>query len=281
MGSVHAYETASGGRQYRIAYRRPDHTQTQERGFGTNRSAEPRLAELELAKHRGDCVAPSVGPVTAGMVGAAWLESRPGDLKPSTPRRIESAWKIHVELKRGERQLGSIRHSEVQTWIASLAKTHSLTAVRRCHELLAGILEVGARDRRLSRNVARDIKLPRKLGKERAYLTDAQVTELVAIAKHPDLVVFLAYTGLRWGEATALRIKHVDTVRRRVRVEENAVEAGSQVIIGTPKTHKERTVPYPVFLAPVIDHLVATRPRDALRFGDGDHFIRRAKSTTG
>lgn len=37
----------------------------------------------------------------------------------------------------------------------------------------------------------------------------------------------------------------------------------------------------PVFFGPVIEHLVATRPRDALLFGDGDHFIRRAKSTTG
>lgn len=108
------------------------------------------------------------------------------------------------------------------------------------------------RHRRLSRNVARDIKLPRKVGKERAYLSHAQVAELAAIVKHPDLVVFLAYTGLRWGEATALRIRHVDTVRRRLRVEENAVEVGSQVIIGTPKTHEKRTVPYPMFLAPVI-----------------------------
>lgn len=59
------------------------------------------------------------------------------------------------------------------------------------------------------------------------------------------------------------------------------MEVGSQVITGTPKTHEKRTVPYPVFLASVIEHLVATRRRDALLFGDGDHFIRRAKSTTG
>lgn len=48
----------------------------------------------------------------------------------------------------------------------------------------------------------------------------------------------------------------------------------------TPSTHEKRTVPYPCSSA---GHraLVATRPRDALIFGDGDHFIRRAKSTTG
>ncbi len=205
------------------------------------------------------------------------MDSRSGDLKPSPQRTIQSAWRIHVEPKWGDRQIGSIRHSEIQIWVPALSKTHSATTVRRCHEVLASVLEVAVRDRRLARNVARDIKLPRKVGKERAYLSHAQVAHLAAIAKHPDLVVFLAYTGLCWGEA----IKHVDTVRRRVRVEENAVEVGSQVIIGTPKTHEKRQVRYPAFLAPTIEHLVATRPRDALLFGDGDYFIRRAKSTTG
>ncbi|WP_060915776.1 tyrosine-type recombinase/integrase [Microbacterium oleivorans] len=281
MGSIHAYTTASGSRLYRIAYRRPDHSQTNERGFRTKRAAELRLAEVELSKHRGDYVDPSEARITVGMIGASWIDSRSGDLKPSTRRTIQSAWRIHVEPKWGDRQIGSIRHSEIQIWVAALSKTHSATTVRRCHEVLASVLEVAVRDRRLARNVARDIKLPRKVGKERAYLSHAQVAQLAAIAKHPDLVAFLAYTGLRWGEATALRIKHVDTVRRRVRVEENAVEVGSQVIIGTPKTHEKRQVRYPAFLAPTIEHLVATRPRDALLFGDGDHFIRRAKSTTG
>lgn len=281
MGSIHAYTTASGSRLHRIAYRRPDHSQTNERGFRTKRAAELRLAEVELSKHRGDYVDPSEARITVGMIGTSWIDSRSGDLKPSTQRTIQSAWRIHVEPKWGGRQIGSIRHSEIQIWVAALSKTHSATTVRRCHEVLASVLEVAVRDRRLARNVARDIKLPRKVGKERAYLSHAQVAQLAAIAKHPDLVVFLAYTGLRWGEATALRIKHVDTVRRRVRVEENAVEVGSQVIVGTPKTHEKRQVRYPAFLAPTIEHLVATRPRDALLFGDGDHFIRRPKSTTG
>jgi len=204
-----------------------------------------------------------------------------GDLKPSTQRTIQSARRIHVEPKWGDRQIGSIRHSEIQIRVSALSKTHSATTVRRCHEVLASVLEVAVRDRRLARDVARYIKLPTKVGKERAHLSHAQVAQLASIAKHPDLVVLLAYTGLRWGEATALRIKHVDTVRHRVRIEESAVEVGSQVIVGTPKTHEKRQMRYPAFLAPTIEHLVATRPRDALLFGDGDHFIRRAKSTTG
>lgn len=281
MGSVYPYQTKAGKRLYRIVYRRPDNSQTQERGFTRKRDAELRLAEVEVSKGRGDYVDPGDARATLRTLGTAWLASRSADLKPSTYRTTESTWRMHVDVKWGARAIGSIRHSEVQAWIAELATIRSATTVRRAHEILAGILDVAVRDRRLSRNPARDIKLPRKVGKSRAYLTHAQVATLAGNAKHPELVVFLAYTGLRWGEATGLRVKHVDTARRRVSVEENAVEVGSVIEVGTPKTHERRQVPYPAFLAPTIEALVNGRSRDALVFGEGQIHLRRPKATTG
>lgn len=281
MGSVHPYTTAAGKKLYRISYRAPDHSQKTKRGFRTKRDAELHLAEVEVSKSRGDYVNPADARATIGQLGAAWLASRSADLKPSTFRSVDSAWRIHVEPKWGARSIGGVRHSEVQTWVAGLAATHSATTVRRAHEVLAGVLEVAVRDRRTSRNVARDVKLPRKTGKARAYLTHEQVGQLAAEAKHPELVVFLAYTGLRWGEATGLRVKHVDLARRRLNVEENAVEVGSIIEIGTPKTHEKRQVRYPAFLSETIEALVEGKGRDDLLFGDGRLHLRRPKSTTG
>ena len=66
--------------------------------------------------------------------------------------------------------------------------------------------------------------LPRKVPKSRAYLSHGQVELLASHSgQHATLVRFLAYTGLRWGEATGLRVRHLDTLRRRLNVEENAV----------------------------------------------------------
>jgi integrase len=48
------------------------------------------------------------------------------------------------------------------------------------------------------------------------------------------MIRFLAYTGLRWGEATGLRIRQLDLARRRARIEENAVLIGTTVVIGGP-----------------------------------------------
>jgi integrase len=281
MGSIHPYTTAAGKKSYRISYRRPDQSQTTERGFRTKREAELRLAELEISKSRGEYVDPADSRALVKSLGVEWLRSRSADLKPSTYRTTESAWRVHVEPKWGARSVGGIRHSEVQTWVADISRTRSATTARRAHEILAGILDVAVRDRRLARNVARGVKLPRKIGKTRAYLTHDQVAALAAEAKHPELVVFLAYTGLRWGEATGLRVKHVDLAKRRVNVEENAVEVGSAIRVGTPKTHERRQVRYPGFLAEPVARMAAGKTRDQLLFGDGVTYVRRPKATTG
>ncbi|UGB34513.1 hypothetical protein LQ938_11610 [Microbacterium sp. cx-55] len=249
MGSVHPYSTASGKRVYRISYRKPDGGQGTQRGFRTKRDAQLRLFEVEISKNSGTFVDPADARITIGVLGEEWIVSRLADLKPSTFRSIDSARRIHVQPKWKSRQVGRIRHSEVQAWISGLSTTHSPTTVRRVHEVLAGILDVAMRDRRISTNPARGVKLPRETSKPRAYFDHAPVATLAEASSHPELVVFLAYTGLRWGEATGLRVKHIDLKRRRVSVKENAVEVGSFIEVGTPKTHEKRQVPYPAFFA--------------------------------
>jgi integrase len=280
MGSVHPYTTAGGAKRYRISYRRPDHSQTTERGFKTKRDAELRLAELEISKSRGEYVDPASAAVTVSTIGAEWLTQRAGILKPSSLRPLKSSWKKHVEPKWGARTVGGIRHSEVQAWVSSIEG--GSTTVRRAHGILAGILDTAVRDRRLTRNVARDVQLPPKTrDARRHYLAHEQVQLLADRARHPTLVLFLAYTGLRWGEATALRVRHVDALRRRVKVEENAVLVSAQVHVGTPKTHRSRSVPYPQFLALPLAQLAEGKSRDDLLFGDGVNHITIPASRNG
>jgi hypothetical protein len=39
-------------------------------------------------------------------------------------------------------------------------------------------------------------------------------------------------------------VENIDTIRRRLQVDENAVMVGGDLIVGTPKTHKRRSVPF-------------------------------------
>jgi hypothetical protein len=45
----------------------------------------------------------------------------------------------------------------------------------------------------------------------------------------------LAYTGIRWGEAVAPRVRDVEFLRRRLSVSENAVQLGVNHAVGVTK----------------------------------------------
>ena len=105
--------------RYMVRYRTPQHTQTKKRGFSTNRDAEAFAATVEVEKMTGRYVAPALGQITIGDLGTEWL-ARQAHHKPSWSARLESVWRVHVEPAWGDRRIGDVRPSEVQTWIAEL-----------------------------------------------------------------------------------------------------------------------------------------------------------------
>lgn len=279
-GSITAYETAAGKR-YRVRYRKPDKSQTDKRGFRTKKEAELFLASVTVSKATGEYIDPALGRIRITDLSAGWLAGKKSTLKPSTYRPVLSAWEQHVQGEWGTREVAKIQPSEVQQWVAQLAETRSATTVARALGVLAGILDVAVGDRRIPRNPARGAKAPRKKPKPRVYLNHDQVHRLAAASAHPALLLTLAYTGLRWGEATALRMRNINEVRRRLTVEENAVLAGAELHVGTPKSHRKRTVPYPPFLGRLLAVEARGKGPADLLFGDGISHLRLPNSQNG
>ena len=113
-------------------------------------------------------------------------------------------------------------------------------------------------------------------------MTIQQVELLAAESRsHRTLTNVLAYTGLRWGEATGLRVASVDTSRRRFLVEENAVNVNGHIHVGTPKSHEKRSVPYPRFLTSEINAICTSRSAGALLFGNGVAHLKTPHSLSG
>ncbi len=164
--------------------------------------------------------------------------------------------------------------------MSELATQKSSTVVLRALGVLAGILDVAIDDRRLANNPARHIRnLPQRgPGKRLIYLSHDQVATPAACSAHPTMVLTLAYTGLRWGEATGLRVRSVNGLRKRFVIEENAVMIGYEIHVGTPKTHEKRSAPYPDRLAPMIEPVCAGKSAEGLLFGDGVHHMRNSGS---
>jgi integrase len=211
-----------------------------------------------------------------------WLAGKKGILKPSSYRPLESAWRIHVQPTWGQKQIGTIRHSEVQKWVSQLSETHGPTVVIRAHNILSAILDVAVRDRLISTNDAKGVGLPKKSVKRKAYLSFEQV-ELLASksASYGPLVLTMAYTGLRWGEVTALRVQDYDPAKRRLTVNENAVDVSGTIHVGKPKSHKSRSVPIAGFLVRLLNEATSGKQPLDLIFGDGRNYVRQSTSGRG
>lgn len=131
------------------------------------------------------------------------------------------------------------------------------------------ILADAVRDGRLVKNPAEGVPLPRRLRKQRTYLTHGQVNTLATCSgEFGPVVLVLAYTGLRWGELAALKLGRVDLTRRRIDVVENVVDIGGRLTWGSPKSHESRSVPFPAFLGPVLQRAVSGKgPGDIVFVG--------------
>lgn len=256
MATISKYQTKSGATLYRVRYRTPDGRQTDKRGFVTNREAKQFAATVEVSKLRGEYVAPTVGRVTVGELGPAWLARHMAVLKPSGLHSYENAWRKHVLPYWGSVQLAAIQRSVVQAWVSELATKYAPATVGRAHSILSRILDDAVADRLLATNPARGVKLPRNTKHRNVYLTAEQLHHLADEAgDYGSLVLLLGTTGLRWGEAAALRVSDVNFLRRRINLHANAVAVGGQMILGTLKSGKDRMVPVPAF---VIDALSVT-----------------------
>lgn len=280
MASITAYETAEGKR-YRVRYRKPDRSQTDKRGFRTKRAAEDFLAGVTVSKNRGEYIDPGDAKALVSVLGTAWLAQQT-HLKASSLRPVEVAWRLHVLPVFGDTQVGQVRHSDVQAWVSNLTARKGATTVLRAYGVLAAILDVAVKDRRILSNPGRGVNLPRKVKKERVYLSHEQVELLAGLCGDKSAMVeFMAYTGLRWGEVTALRVRDLDMLRRRAKVQQNAVMVGGRIVIGTPKSHEARSVPFPEFLSIPLAKSCDGKTREQLVFGSGVDFVRPPDSRRG
>ncbi len=284
MGNVRPYQSAAG-RRYEVRYLKPDGTKGGKRGFERKRDAERWLADVESSRAKGAYVDPKAARVTVEALGETWLEAKRHSMKPSSFAPVMTAWRLRVQPTWGRWEVGDIRHTDVRAWMAKLSSKTGATVTIRTFGVLASILDDAVFDGRISSNPARmgRIGLPKKTRGRHGYLTHQEVIRLAqASGERKLLVLVLAYTGIRWGEATALRVRDLDLARGRLHVTANAVEVHGKIHEGTPKSHKGRLVPIPRFLVEELRGALQDRPRDALIFpGKDGQFMRRTRSDEG
>lgn len=195
-----------------------------------------------------------------------WLDSLI-NLKPTTKSGYQYSLNKHILPRWGDSQIGDISHADIQRWVGELTRTLAPSSVRQVYQVLRSMLRFAVRDRRIGRNPADDVNLPRIKKTQRGYLSHQQVHQLAAEAgPWGDLLIVLSYTGLRWGELAGLRVRNLDLAHRRITVVESVSEVGGTLVWGSPKNDQPRVVKYPKFLSASLATRAAGKQPDQLVF---------------
>jgi len=219
--------------------------------------------------------------------GARWLETLALSVKPRTRDVYTSLLNTHVLPAIGNVRLRQLHQAQIRALLAQrLEAGRSPATVRLMAAARGSMLAAAVDDSLLISNPTHGLRRKlRALRKDRPdeqdgpkALTSEQLTRFLAAvaAKAPGyatLFLLLARTGLRIGEAVALRWSDIDLAGRRIRVSRTMAprrkDAAIDDRVGTPKSGRARTVDMSQALHDALDALRRARRQEALAGGWG------------
>jgi integrase len=260
MGSVHRIDRP---KPWLAKYRGPDGRQ-HSRSFHRKVDAERWIQDEESKIDRAAWVDPRGGAIPFSDYAETWLDGL-HELKPKTVNEYQWHLTSRVLPTFGDKRLRSINPATVREWQNRLLGDGLSTGtVRQSRGVLSLILGQAVNEGLLVRNPCEKVKPPTVRPRRQLFLTANQLAALAdKCGDYGPLVWFLGWSGLRVGEAVALRVGRADPSRRRIRVEEAATEVGGRLVFGTPKSHEARTVIVPDFVIDRMKPLMAGKiPED-------------------
>lgn len=218
---------------------------------GTRREAERfwvrRLAELR--SQQDAFLRPSKEPLADYL--ARWLDGRRRDLRPTTWTSYEVMVRRYLTPVLGGTRLRDLAPAAVQRMLDALAEEGQVSArtVAYVRTVLRIALQDAVRLGTLAANPVDRTRPPKQTPRRVDAFTPEELAALFRAAdgtRVANLLPFLAYSGLRRGEALALRWEDVDFAAATVSVRRSRVSAGGRVYDQEPKTEAGvRTVTLP------------------------------------
>lgn len=226
-----------------------------------------KLALVELGKVR-DRLEEGKPPKDASATVASWLAHWRATTLAASDRKAATR-ELYVSLSRkyldpapfGEIRLDRLKPSDIEGLILRMkqatkpgkvteanpnpepVRALSDSTIRQTFTILRQALDGACRDGLLARNPAAQVRRPGVARTEAKYLDTGTVSALLKAAeglRYQRVLVLIASTGLRRGEALALRWKDVDLDAGLIKVAGTMSRIGGQLVISKPKTQRSR-----------------------------------------
>tara|TARA_R110002051_G_scaffold60546_7_gene110846 strand:- start:29090 stop:30328 length:1239 start_codon:yes stop_codon:yes gene_type:complete len=255
VSSLVKYTVGKGETRWRVRYRDISNKSASKGGFTTEKAAKKFAADLTLAKATGTELDRGSQKQLAGVYIEQHINRTVG-LSLTTIANRKSVGKNHVLPVWGRVPLERITRKGVRDWVETMHQAgHGAGIIQKSHGILLASFALAMDDRAIGMNPASGVKVPRAIESANTYLTHAEVIEL-ADAVDPrsrTLVGLLAYTGLRFGELSALRVGKVNLETRRLTIDRSLTTVDGVLVESQPKFKKNREVFFPEIIRSALE----------------------------
>ncbi|CAI7979453.1 integrase [Frankia sp. Hr75.2] len=248
--------------------------------FARKVDAERFLTTAEADMLRGTYVDPDKGKELFRVRAEAWRRDQVQHA-PSTAETVASDLKNHIIPHFGDRQIGKIRRSSVQSWATERSAVLAPRTMHRVYGYLATIFRAAVTDGIIAKTPCLDINLP-PVTKTRVVPLPTMAVEAIveaAPARWRAAFVEAAGTGKREGEILGSTLDRVEFLHRRGRVDRQAQtpNRGKPFLRPLKTEASERTIPYPQVVITALSEHVRLFPPELVEV---DEYTERAAGAT-
>ena len=218
-----------------------------------------RLREQWHAELKASAVEEKRERVTVRAFARSWSESKAPHLKWSTIDRYAEALDKHILPAFGDLYFDSLTKKDIELWVAAQAARYRPETVNGRLRILKTLCGEAAADFGIKDPTTRVRPIPtHDVEDRRQALTAGELGVLFDVVRTDDpdhyaLLLTLALTGMRWGEATALKWSDIDEKAGTILVK----RAHYHGHVSTPKNGKRRDYPLVTELSEALrDHRI-------------------------
>jgi integrase len=239
-------------------------------------TAEQARTKLDEARNRIRAQAPVLD---SSMRLADWIERwsdtalEASDRKPATKQRYREIARKHLSRVLGDLSLSKLRKSHVDALIVTLRREELAdSSVRLAYTTLRAVLADAVADGLIADNAAARAKRPGVARREARHLSADEVVKILNAAageRYRNVLVLIAATAVRRGEALALSWDHVDLKAGALKIVATANVVDGQLQISEPKSGRSRrTIPLSPGAVALLKAQRAAQAGERLRAGE-------------
>jgi integrase len=236
--------------------------------------AEAEVHAITARLDKGSYRDPQSAKTAVKVVAEEWFASK-RKIGRTTKRDYRELLDLYVIPKWGDWQVGAVQWEDINAWLTELetkpgkaGRPLGATRIVKTYRVLSMTMKHAVFSKRIAVNPCHDHELPRLDDEdEHVYLTYEQLERLALAAdEYRLLILTLGYCGIRWAEASAVKVGRLQVPQRRIRVVQNYTDVKGVLALGPVKNHEKRSVPLPRSFANELGDLAKGRKADDLLF---------------